>query len=98
MAPAAFYADCSPGDVADALARLRPELMACFAQPADAIAWREKPSTFVVCTLDEAIAVPLLRRMAKRATEVVEWETSHSPFLSRPDLVADLLEGLALRS
>ena len=32
--------------------------------------------------------------MAKHADDhVVEWDTSHSPMLSRPDLVADLLAG-----
>jgi hypothetical protein len=29
--------------------------------------------------------------MAARATEVVEWPTDHSPFLTRPDEVAALL-------
>jgi hypothetical protein len=35
--------------------------------------------------------------MAERATHVVEWNTSHSPMLSRPDLIVDLLDGLAAR-
>jgi hypothetical protein len=35
--------------------------------------------------------------MAQRATHVVEWNTSHSPMLSRPDLIVDLLDGLAAR-
>jgi hypothetical protein len=33
--------------------------------------------------------------MATRATNVVEWDTSHSPFLSQPQLVADLLIEIA---
>jgi hypothetical protein len=32
--------------------------------------------------------------MAARANQVVEWETGHSPFINRPDLVADLLSSL----
>jgi hypothetical protein len=35
------------------------------------------------------------RIMAARCTESVDWPTSHSPFLSRPDLVTDLLVALA---
>jgi hypothetical protein len=33
--------------------------------------------------------------MAKRCTESVDFPTGHSPFLNRPDLVADLLVDLA---
>ena len=33
----------------------------------------------------------LQAELARGCTEIVEWPTSHSPFLSRPDLVADLL-------
>jgi pimeloyl-ACP methyl ester carboxylesterase len=57
-----------------------------------AIAWRGIPSTFVVCTRDRAILPSLQRRIAERASSVVEWDTSHSPFASRPELVAELLE------
>jgi hypothetical protein len=35
--------------------------------------------------------------MAERATHVVEWNTSHSPVFSRPDLIVDLHDGLAAR-
>jgi pimeloyl-ACP methyl ester carboxylesterase len=64
-------------------------------RPRLASAWRSKPSTYVVCTLDRAIPLEHQRRMAARASERVEWQTGHSPFLSRPDLVADLLIRLA---
>jgi hypothetical protein len=33
--------------------------------------------------------------MAKHADDVVEWDTSHSPMLSQPDLLAELLTELA---
>jgi len=39
----------------------------------------------------------LQRLMAARCTTSVEWDTAHSPFLNRPDLVAGLLIGLATR-
>jgi pimeloyl-ACP methyl ester carboxylesterase len=96
-APGLFYGDCADEEVELALARLAPEWAPGFAQAPDAIAWRDHPSTYVVCTEDRAIPPALQRKMAVRASEVLEWQTSHSPFLSRPDLVVDLLAGLAAR-
>ncbi len=91
-----FYADCAPSAVSDSLKRLGPQNSVSFVQPLRHAAWREIPSTYVVCTEDRVIAVPYQRALAKRAgSTVVEWPTSHSPFLSRPDLVAALLASLA---
>jgi hypothetical protein len=58
-------------------------------------AWQRLPSTYVVCTEDQAVAPALQRALATRCTRTIEWPTSHSPFLSRPELVADLLTELA---
>jgi pimeloyl-ACP methyl ester carboxylesterase len=91
-----FYGDCAPATAADSLKRLSPQSSASFVQPLRHAAWREIPSTYVVCTGDQVIAVPFQRALASRAgSTVVEWPTSHSPFLSRPDLVAALLVQLA---
>ena len=54
--------------------------------------WRTIPSTYVVCTQDNAIPVELQRDVfAPRAEQVVELEASHSPFFSQPEAVADIL-------
>ena len=90
-----FYHDCDPQDAADATRRLRPNHMSCFMTPVGAPAWKAKPSTYVVCTEDRAIHPALQRHMAARCTSTVEIDTAHSPFLNRPDAVADLLSGLA---
>jgi len=37
----------------------------------------------------------LIDEMAPRATDVIEWDSSQSAVLSRPDLVVDLLDRLA---
>lgn len=97
IAARVLYNDCSPDDVAWALVRLGPQHVDSLAQPATRAAWHDIPSTYVVCTDDLAVTPRLQRAMAKRAGEVVDWPTSHSPFLSQPDLVADLLAGLAAR-
>ena len=90
-----FYADCEPIAVAAAVARLVPESGAGFTQSPRAVGWRERPSTYVVCTEDRAIAPAMQRTLADRCDTVVEWPTSHSPFVSRPELVTELLATLA---
>lgn len=55
-------------------------------------AWREIPTSYVVCDLDEAIPVGAQERMARNAGSVTHLSSAHSPFLSHPDeLVAALL-------
>lgn len=58
-------------------------------------AWRTIPTTYVVCADDRMIHPDTQREMAAAAAaagaEVLEWPSSHSPFLSHPDLVADLV-------
>ena len=99
-APAVFYGDCTPQDVAWALARLDPQQLPVAGAPPTERAWQVVPSTYVVCTEDGALLAAGQRAYAAGmsvvpGSEVVGWPTSHSPFLSRPDLVADLLERLA---
>jgi len=96
LAADCFYNDCDPEVAAAAVASLRP-MDARPAAPAAspvAPAWRTLPSTYVVCTLDRTLDPETQRAMARHAGTVVEWETGHSPMLSRPELVVDLLEGL----
>jgi pimeloyl-ACP methyl ester carboxylesterase len=90
----AFYGDCSKTDTDAALARLRsiPGVTLAGDKPP---AWRDVPSTYVVCTEDRAILPGAQREMAAHATHVVEWPTSHSPFVSQPQLVVELLDRLA---
>jgi hypothetical protein len=90
----ALYHDCSPEDVAFALAHLGPQSVSELSGVATRAAWQDIPSTYVVCTEDRAVAPELQRRLAARTRDVVEWPTSHSPFLSRPELVVDLLAGI----
>jgi pimeloyl-ACP methyl ester carboxylesterase len=93
-----FYADCSDGDVDAAREQLGPHSAAGFGQPLRAAAWHDVPSTYVVCTEDRAISPELQRALTTRTTTSIEWSTSHSPFFSRPDLVAELLIRLARES
>ncbi len=90
-----FYNDCSDEWADWAVARLGPHPLESLSQSPEAVAWRHKPSTYAVCTLDNIVHPDLQRILARRADRVVEWPTGHSPFLSRADLVADLLASAA---
>ena len=90
-----FYNDC-PDDVADwAVARLGPQPMETLSQSPRVVAWRHRRSTYALCGSDNIVHPDLQRVLSRRADHVVEWPTGHSPFLSRPDLVAELLVDLA---
>jgi pimeloyl-ACP methyl ester carboxylesterase len=94
-----FYADCSPEDVREAVGRLGRQSAASMGQVLTGAAWHDVPATYVVCLEDRA-AIPEWQRAtaAYIGAEVVEFPTSHSPFFSRPELVADLLARLAHRA
>jgi pimeloyl-ACP methyl ester carboxylesterase len=94
-----FYHDCDPETAATAVSWLRPmDAIGGLVDPDTVLgppAWTTIRSTYVVCTDDRALHADTQREMAKHADDVVEWDTSHSPMLSQPDLVAELLSELA---
>jgi len=90
-----FYEDCTDEQSAWAISRLCPQPMGNLQQGLSAIGWHDRPSTYAVCLRDNIMHPDLQRILARRATNAVEWDTSHSPFLSRPDLVAGLLADIA---
>ena len=90
----AFYGDVDLQLAQDSLDRLRPF-------PIHSVnigigeAWRDHPTTYVVCKDDAAIPPDVQRRMSGLADRVLEWDCGHSPFLSNPELVCGLLQELA---
>jgi pimeloyl-ACP methyl ester carboxylesterase len=91
----AFLADCPPDAAANAIARVDRHPMATLSAAVTRAAWRQTPSTYVICSQDRAVPPGVQRVLSRRCTRTIEWPTSHSPFLSRPELVADLLIELA---
>src|SRR5207253_11262135 len=62
-------------------------------------AWRKKPSWYLVATEDRMIPPPAQRQMSERAgSTVVEAEGSHAIYVSKPDMVADLIEKAASKA
>lgn len=86
-----FAQDFDDPTYAGAAARLTPQNEAVFGQAVTKAAWREVPSTYLVCADDRATLPETQRRQAERATEVVELPVAHHPFVTRPELVADVL-------
>jgi len=87
-----FYADCPPAVARRAAAAILPQRKACFSQELRAAAWQRVPSTYVVCTQDDAVPPAAQERMSARAGLVSHIASSHSPFLSRPGEVTAIIK------
>ncbi|MDX3539625.1 alpha/beta hydrolase [Streptomyces sp. MB09-01] len=87
----ALYGDCPEPLAARAVGLLRAQAPGCGRGVPERHSWKHTPSTYVVCALDRAIDPGLQRRMASRCTDVREWQTGHSPFVGRPDLIVELV-------
>ena len=98
----AFFSDV-PADVADAaIGLLTPDAPAGIAAGATTLTadgWGSVPRTYVVCARDRALRPPLQRKFIELAdaafpanpTTVHTLDSSHSPFLSMPDRLADII-------
>lgn len=89
-----FLHDCP--DVADEAARhLARQSLSVVDQGVRAAAWQQTPTTYVVCTEDRGTPVQAQQEFARRAGTVVELRAGHHPFLSQPQIMAELVAGLA---
>jgi pimeloyl-ACP methyl ester carboxylesterase len=62
----------------------------------DQVAWRTKPSWYVLTTKDQTVNPDLQRWVSKRmGAHVTEVASSHVPMLSRPDVVLDVIRKAA---
>jgi pimeloyl-ACP methyl ester carboxylesterase len=89
-----FLQDCDELTTEQAVERLTRQSLIPFTQAPRAIAWREKPATYVVCAGDLATPAEVQRGRVRDGTRRVEFEAGHHPFLSRPDAFADTLATL----
>ncbi len=88
-----LFADCAEDVKARAVRLLRPEPPAIFSARPQFAAWRNTPTVYVDGSEDRAIPAPLRALFAGRCSRAESWPTSHSPHLSRPDDVAELVLG-----
>jgi pimeloyl-ACP methyl ester carboxylesterase len=95
-AAALFFADCPRATQDWAVERLGPHWAQVLSQPIADPAWRRHPSTYVLCTADRALAPRLQREVyGRRAHQLVTIDSGHSPFLSRPQQLTQVLAALA---
>lgn len=86
-----FYNDVDDLTARRAMARLGYQSYASMRQELTATAWQVIPSTYIVCEADNAIPVAKQEVFARNADAVMRLPTSHSPFLSRPAALAELV-------
>ena len=93
-----FYGDCDAATQSWAVHQVRPQAGAPFADPVPHPAWKDIPSTYIICANDGALPPEVQRNVfAPRTGQVLELAASHSPFLSQPSALAELLATQARR-
>lgn len=96
LAVQTFYADCDPQTAEWATSRLRLHNGVCNATPVRRAAWRETPSTYILLTEDHACPTMVQRQVHKQARATIELEGSHSPFLAKPTVLAEIVARILL--
>jgi pimeloyl-ACP methyl ester carboxylesterase len=92
VARSVFYHRCAVEDAEWASARLRTMPITTFAAPPPPVpAWEVLPSTYIVCTDDQILSASGQEQMAENANRVFRIDSDHSPFLSYPATLAELL-------
>ncbi|WP_164478266.1 alpha/beta fold hydrolase [Mycolicibacterium stellerae] len=87
-----FYGDCDEATQAAAIEHLRPQSAYPFAVPCPLTAHPSVSCTYVVCSEDRVVSPEWSRGKARDiGANLVELPGSHSPFLSRPQVVAGVL-------
>lgn len=93
---AVFYADCDEATVGAAIHHLRPQSAYPWTLPCSLTEDPPVSCTSVICREDRIINPSWSRRKSRDiGAEIVELPGSHSPLLSRPSAVADVLLAIA---
>lgn len=95
----AFYGSCVDEDVEFAQSHLVAQSAAPFRTPVESSAalWGRIPRYYIECERDRAITVKLQREMQKHSpcNETFSIDTDHSPFLSTPEQLVEILLRIA---
>jgi pimeloyl-ACP methyl ester carboxylesterase len=93
--------DCFAGDLTDdekelTWATAMSPAADVFDQKLEGVAWRTKPSWYIVGSSDHTVNPELERAAAARmGAKTYEFDTSHVAMVSRPDLVLDVVRDAA---
>jgi hypothetical protein len=96
---AIFYNDISAEEAAPYIESLKPQSYPTFSSQMTVEPWRVIPSTYILCEKDAAIPLPvqegmvgMAQNIAPGSFDVVErCNASHSPFISKPEWLAEKL-------
>ena len=96
LARAMFYGDCDESTTKAAIDRLRPQSAYPAIQPSSLTEFLEVPTTYVVCSDDQILRPEWSRHIARQrlGADLIELPGDHSPFYSRPAVLADILRGV----
>jgi len=86
-----FYADCTEADSERATRLLVRQQPGHGRGVPVRVAWESVESTYLRCEQDRALSPDLQERMARRCTNVISLDSSHSPFISRTRQLAELI-------
>jgi len=87
-----FYTSCDPDTRKWAKSKLKSQSAATMSEAVARPTWRDVPSTYVVCVNDRALPAEMQRTVfAPRTSHVIELQADHSPFLSQPHALAEVL-------
>jgi pimeloyl-ACP methyl ester carboxylesterase len=86
-----FYGDVDADIAAQAVSQLGYQAFASQTQTLTEAAWKSIPSTYIICEADNAIPPVLQELFSQRSEKVQRINTCHSPFLSQPAMLAQLL-------
>jgi pimeloyl-ACP methyl ester carboxylesterase len=88
----AFAPDASASETALMAATQKPISLKCLGEPMTNPAWREKPTSFLIAEKDLMVSPETQRFTATRMkSKIVSLPVDHTPLVSRPDAVADLV-------
>ncbi len=92
-----FYHRCSAEDADWATAQLRTMPTSVLTAPPPPLpAWQVLPSTYIVCTDDRILSLSAQEQMAENADSTIRIDSDHSPFLSFPGMLGEVLSEIIL--
>lgn len=100
IARGVYYSDCTFANDDDVKDLLRPQCKPSRDEVNLSVAYRSKETTYIVCLNDQTTFSEAQRFWAEELQKItggdtIELSTGHSPFLSKPDLLAEKLIAIA---
>ena len=91
-----YFHDCDEATIEWAVPRIRKQAWRPLREQTPLKSWPPVPSSYIVCADDRAVSPEISRWYARQVLKIepVEIPGSHSPMLSRPAALADLMVSL----